>query len=95
VTDTLEPTARCLACDTPVREECKNGEARHIECTPAPDGEWEFLAGRLSERPIGSMVPNTMRFRDHKRHCKSSLRPEPSTVPTRDTGARKRRSYVR
>lgn len=84
--DTLEPTARCLACDTPVHELCKEGRARHIEITPSPDGEWEWLAGKLQERPIGSMVRGTMRYRDHERHCKGSLRPDPSDVPTRKTG---------
>lgn len=86
----IESNARCLACDTPVHALCKDGEPRFVECDTAPDGEWEWLAGKLQERPIGSMVPRTMRYRDHGRHCKGSLRPEPSDVPTRNTGARKR-----
>ncbi len=79
----IDSNARCLSCDTPVHALCKNGEPRFVECTQAHDGEWEWLAGKLQERPIGSMVTGTLRYRDHSRHCKGSLRPEPSTVPTR------------
>jgi hypothetical protein len=79
----LDPDARCLACDTPVKTVCKGGDAHYVECTPSSDGEWEWLAGHLVERPAGSMVTSTMRYRDHQRHCKGSLRPEPKDVPTR------------
>jgi hypothetical protein len=79
----LDADARCLVCDTPAHLVCKGGEARLVECTPSPDGEWEWMAGHLAERPIGSMVRGTTRYRDHTRHCKGSLRPEPKDVPTR------------
>jgi hypothetical protein len=86
MTDSQESNARCLVCDTPVHALCKEGAARFVECTPSPDGEWEYMAGKLQERPVGSMVRGTMRYRDHARHCKGSLRPDPSEVPTRKTG---------
>lgn len=86
----IDANARCLSCDTPVHALCKDGLTRLVECSVSPDGEWEMLAGKLQERPIGSMVQAVMRYRDHARHCKGSLRPDPSTVPTRETGARKR-----
>lgn len=87
MTTTLEPTARCLACDTPVYSLCKDGVARHLECTASPIGEFAMIAGRLQELPVGGMVARgVMRFADHARHCKASLRPTPETVPTRPTG---------
>lgn len=79
----IESNARCLVCDTPVHALCKDDVARFVECTVSPDGEWEYMAGKLKERPAGSMVRGTMRYRDHGLHCKGSLRPEPSEVPTR------------
>ena len=86
MSESLESNARCLSCDTPVHALCKNDVARFVECVASADGEWEWLAGKLQERPVGSMVPRTIRYRDHARHCKGSLRPEPSEVPTRPTG---------
>lgn len=87
MTDTLESNARCRDrdhCDTPVHALCVDGEQRFVECTPSADGEFALVAGRLKELPIGAMVAaGCMRFRDHKLHCRASLRPEPSTVPTR------------
>jgi hypothetical protein len=83
MSETLASNARCKSCDTPVHTLCKDGAPRFVECTVSPDGEWEYLAGKLSERPIGSMVQRTMRYRDHEKHCKGSLRPDPSEVPTR------------
>jgi hypothetical protein len=92
MTDTIDATARCLACDTPVHALCRDGAARYLECTPSPDGEFGLVAGRFKELPAGSMVASgCMRFRDHGKHCKASLRPDPSEVPTRPIGPRQRR----
>lgn len=87
----FDPTARCLACDTPVLERCNGGEVEHIEVTRSPDGEFAIIAGRLQRVPSGGMVAvGVSRYRDHKLRCKASLKPEPETVKTVKTPIRER-----
>ena len=82
--DALDATARCLPCDTPVHEEWIGGEACHLECHPSPDGDFALIAGRWQRLPAGAMVAvGVMRFNDHKRVCKASLRVSESEKPTR------------
>jgi len=96
----FEPNGACLACGTPVFSFCEPGRdvPTTIDCRPVKDGpdrelaEFEQLAGRLRRTPAGWIAAHgVMRFAEHKRTCKSSLRPDPSDVPTRPVGPRQRR----
>jgi hypothetical protein len=99
VTDTLEASARCLACDTRVHGACIGGRLVFLECVPSGDGDHALFAGDLMRVvPRGEPVPakryvvheeylrGAMRFWDHQKKCTKTRHVETSMKKTRPTG---------